>query len=144
MPTPDFAPEEIREAAQGNATGFALGTIAYLRQRGLPVDEWPALLGRVFAAWWDQLPQKDLATLARVAALQTVSLGATVRSLSSNETRAEVVITAWPPPESLAAFGLTQADADVVWQTFAPIAAQLVLRFALRREGEDMRLQFSR
>ena len=50
MPTPDFAREEIREAAQGNTTGFALGTIAYLKKQGLPVEEWPALLGRVFAA----------------------------------------------------------------------------------------------
>ncbi|HZS86513.1 MAG TPA: hypothetical protein VFE42_03350 [Chloroflexota bacterium] len=143
MPTTDFASEEIREAAQGNATGFALGTIAYLKQRGLPVEAWPALLGRVFSAWWDQLPQKDLAMIARVAALQTVSLGATVQSITADETRAEVVITAWPPQDSLAAFGLSQADADVVWQTFAPIALRLGLRFAMRRDGEDMRLTFS-
>lgn len=144
MLTTDFASEEIREAAQGNATGFALGTIAYLRQRGLPVEEWPALLGRVFAAWWDQLPQKDLATIARVAALQPVSLGATVRSPSSDERRAEMVITAWPPQESLAAFGLSQADADVLWQTFEPIAQHLGLHFAMQRDGEDLRLTFSR
>jgi hypothetical protein len=144
MPTTDFASEEIREAAQGNATGFALGTLAYLKQRGLPVEAWPALLGRVFAAWWDQLLQKDLAALARVAALQPVSLGATVQSIAADETRAEVVITAWPPHESLAAFGLTQEDADVVSQTFAPIAEHLGLRFAMRRDGEDLRLEFLR
>ena len=144
MPTTDFASEEIRDAAQGNATGFALGTIAYLTQRGLPVEEWPALLGHVFSAGWNQLQQKDLATIARVAALQPISLGATVRSLSSNETHAEVVITAWPPQESLAAFGLSQADADVLWQTFAPIAQHLGLRFAMRRDGEELRLAFAR
>lgn len=139
-----FASEQIREYAQGNATGIALGTIAYLTQRGLPVEEWPALLGQAFAPWWGQLPEKTLRVIAREAALQAVSLGATVPSISCDETRAEVVITAWPPQESLDAFGLTQEDADVVWQTFAPIARHLGLRFAMRREGEDMRLQFSR
>lgn len=100
MPTTDFVSEEIRDAEQGNATGFALGTIAYLKQRGLSVEEWPALLGRVFSAWWDQLPQKDLAAIARVAALQPVSLGATVRSLSTDAKHADVVITAWPATAS--------------------------------------------
>jgi hypothetical protein len=76
--------------------------------------------------------------------LQPISLGATAQSIAADETHVEVVITAWPLQESLAAFGLLQADADVLWQTFAPIAQHLKLHFAMHRDGEDLRFEFSR
>lgn len=140
----DVTREQILDEAQVNATGFALGAIVCLKQHGLPVEAFPALLGRAFAPEWDHLPAHELPAVARQVALEAVSVGATVQALTADETQAEVVVTSWPPQEALTAFGVSQTEADVIWQTLDPIATHLGLRFAMCRDGEHLRLQFSR
>jgi hypothetical protein len=80
----------------------------------------------------------------RAAALNVVSGGGELVSLEGDDERAEAVVTGWSGPQTLAAFGLTRAEADTFLDAFGPIAASLGLRFAARREGDHLHLSFTR
>lgn len=139
-----FTAEELHEQAQGNAAIFPLVTIAYLRERGLSVDEWAVFVGQRFAPSWSSLQGGDAVTVARFAARNIVAEGARLVSLTGGADRGEAVIADWPDPEALSMFGLTQDDANPVLHSFRPIAEYLGLQFALRREGEHVHLIFTR
>jgi hypothetical protein len=51
----EFTTEELLSYAQGNATAFALATIAYLKEQGLAVDDYVRFFGRRFAPGWEEL-----------------------------------------------------------------------------------------
>jgi hypothetical protein len=82
--------------------------------------------------------------VARGAALNMVSLGATLRSLTGDESRAEVVVEGRPPEESLQLFQLARSDADLLLGVFEPIAAYVGLHVQWQREGNAVRVTFSR
>ncbi len=88
----EFTPEQVLRQAQGNATATVLVTIAYLKERGLPVEEWVAYTGRRFAMGWEALRGQGAAAVARVAALNVVSVGGELVALSGDDTRAEAVV----------------------------------------------------
>ena len=49
----------------------------------------------------------------------------------------------WPNEQALAYFGLTQEDADALNELYGPIAERLGLRFAWRRDGDAVVMNFS-
>ena len=140
----EFTPEQVLRQAQGNATATVLVTIAYLKERGLPVEEWVAYTGRRFARGWEALRGQGAAAVARVAALNVVSVGGALVALSGDADRAEAVVSGWPPPSILEYLGLARDDADAFTDAFGPIAAHLGLRFAWRREADRVVLMFAR
>jgi len=79
-----FTSEELLSQAQGNANALALTTVAYLKERGLAVDEYFAFVGQQFAPGWEELRGRSVMDVARIAALNMVSVGGTLRSLSGN------------------------------------------------------------
>jgi hypothetical protein len=70
----EFTIEELLSQARGNATAFILTAIAYLKERGLDVDDFVAYFGRQFAPDWDELRPQPVAAVARTAALNAVLL----------------------------------------------------------------------
>ncbi len=140
----EFTTEELLSQAQANATAFALATIAYLKGHGLAVDEYVAFFGRRFAAGWEELRAQPVAAVARAAALNAVSVGGTLRLLSGDEARAEVLIAGWPQEEISSALGLSPSDSEVMWDSFEPIMEHLGIRYAWRREDEVVRMTFER
>jgi hypothetical protein len=140
----EFTTEELFSQAQGNATAFALATIAYLKEQGLAVDDYVAFFGRRFAPGWEELRGQPVAAVARAAALNAVSVGGTLRSLSGDEANAEVLIAGWPAEEILSALGLSRSEGEAMWDSFEPIMEQLGIRYAWRREDEAVRMIFER
>jgi hypothetical protein len=140
----DFTPEQLLRQAQGNATGTVLITIAYLKERGLPVEDWVAFIGQQFARGWGDPQGRGAADVARIAALNVVSVGGELVALSGDDTRAEAVVSGWPPAAMLELAGISRDDADAFNDAFGPIAAHLGLRFAWRREGDRVVLAFAR
>jgi hypothetical protein len=63
----EFTTEELLSQAQGNATAFALATIAYLKARSLAVDDYVAFFGRRFAPGWEGLRAQPVVAVARTA-----------------------------------------------------------------------------
>src|SRR5215212_10650092 len=75
----EFTTDELLSHAQGNATAFALATIAYLKERDLAVDDYIRFFGRKFAPGWEELRTEPALAVARTAALNAVSVGAVSR-----------------------------------------------------------------
>jgi hypothetical protein len=140
----EFTTEELLSYAQGNATAFALATIAYLKEQGLAVDDYVAFFGRRFAPGWEELRGQPVAAVARTAALNAVSVGGTLRSLSGDEANAEVLIEGWPAEEILSALGLERSDGETMWDSFEPIMEHLGIGYSWRREDGAVRLSFER
>jgi hypothetical protein len=141
----EFTTEELLSQARGNATAFVLTTIAYLKERGLAVEDYVAFFGRQFAPGWDELRAQPVVDVARTATLNAVSVGSTLGSLSGDEARAEVLITGWPEGEEISSvLGLEQSDSDAMWDSFYPIMERLRIRYAWRREDGEVRLIFER
>lgn len=141
----DFTTEELLSQAQGNATAFVLTTIAYLKERGLSVDDYLSYFGRQFAPGWSEMRDHPVIDVARTVTFNAVSVGSTLGSLSGDETRAEVLIAGWLEEERISrTLGLERGDSDVVWDSFYPIMERLDIRYTWRREGETVRLTFER
>ena len=141
----EFTTDELLSYAQGNATAFALATIAYLKEQGLAVDDYVRFFGRRFAPGWEELRSEPVAAVARTAALNAVSVGGTLRSLSGDEERAEVIIEGWPDEEISGTLGLSRSDGEAMWDSFEPIMEHLGIRYSWRHEEDGaVRLAFER
>lgn len=139
-----FTTEELLSQAQGNATAFALATIAYLKERDLAVDDYVRFFGLSFAPGWEELRMQPVAAIARTAALNAVSVGGTLRSLSGDDTRAEVLVEGWPDQEIAGALGLERGDGEVMWDSFEPIMEHLGIGYSWRHEDGAVRMSFER
>lgn len=140
----EFMPEELLSQAQGNATALALTTIAYLKERNLPVDEYFEFVGRRFAPGWEELRGQPVADVARAAALNMVSVGGSLRSLAGDDARAEVLIAEWPEDELSSALQLGRSDSEAVWNIFEPIMEYLGIRYAWQHQDDAVKMTFER
>jgi hypothetical protein len=136
-----FTPEQIAERGQDNFQHVLFGTIAYLKARGFSVEDWATFLGTLFAPGWGH--GHDARAFMEKAALNVVSAGGSLRSISGNEDWAESVVGDWPPDGKLASerfhhfFGLTQEDVDPFWEIFGPIGEYLGFEYHWYRETEQ-------
>jgi hypothetical protein len=140
----EFTTEELLSQAQGNATAFALATIAYLKEQGLAVDDYVRFFGRRFAPGWEELRSEPVVAVARAAALNAVSVGGILRSLSGDEARAEVLIEGWPDEEISGTLGLARSDGEAMWDSFEPIMEHLGIRYTWGHEDGAVRMTFER
>ncbi len=140
----EFSSEELLSQAQGNATALALAAIAYLKDRNLPADEFFEFVGRRFAPGWEELRGRSTEDVARAAALNMVSVGGSLRSLSGDDDRAELLIEGWPASEFLSALEVTQSESDALWHIFKPIMEYLGLRYAWQRHDEAVKMILER
>ena len=135
-----FPPEEICAQAQGNAAAWILTIIAYLKERGGAVEDCVAYHGRSFAPVWEELRGSPVEEIAQLVALNTLSVGNTVRSLSSEDGRAEVLVEGWPDEELMSFLPLDRDECDRIWDTYRPIMEHLGLGYAWRREDDIVKI----
>lgn len=141
----EFTTEELLSSAQGNATAFVLAAIAYLKEQGLAVDDFVRYFGSRFAPGWEELRSEPVAAVARAAALNAVSVGGTLRSLSGDEERAEMVVEGWPDDDISGTLGLARSDGEAMWDSFEPIMEHLGIRYSWQREEDGaVRITFER
>jgi hypothetical protein len=141
----EFTTEELLAQAQGNATAFILATISYLKEQGLAVDDFVRFFGLRFAPGWEELRSQPVLAVARTAALNAVSVGGTLRSLSGDEAHAEMLIEGWPDEEISGALGLSRGDGEAMWDSFEPIMEHIGIRYSWRHEENGpVRITFER
>ena len=138
----EFTPEEITSQAQGNATAFVLTTFAYLKERGLDLNEYVAFHGRRFAPAWEELRGGPVVEVARLAALNAVSVGGQLRLLSGDDRGAEVLVAGWPDDEFLGMLQLSREDGELQYNAFRPIMEHLGIHYEWRREEDAVRMTF--
>lgn len=137
-----FTEEEACAQAKGNANVFALALVAYARERGQQPAEAARWLGQTLAPGWSDEGIQDARAAIRAAALNVVSLGGQLRSLSGDERQAEATVTGWPDAELVAMFDLSREEADALHQAFEPIGERLGLHFTWRRAGDTITMRF--
>jgi hypothetical protein len=139
-----FPPEEICAQAQGNAAAWVLTVVAYLKERGLAVEDCIAYHGHRFAPAWEGLRDRPVEEVAQLVALNSLSVGSSIRSLSSGDGRAEVLVEGWPDEELMSFLPLDRDDTDQIWNTYEPIMEHLGLRYAWRRQDDVVRITVER
>ena len=139
----EFTRDEVLEQAKANAQALALVSMGYIKEKGLPLDEFWSFVGEKFTLGWDSLQGKGARVAMRMFALNMVSVGGTLESLSGDEARAEAIIADWPSPDLLQAFGVSRGDVDRMYAVFQPIADLLGLRYEWRRQGDRVTLILS-
>src|SRR5215204_2959306 len=139
-----FPPEEICAQAQSNAAAWILTLIAYLKESGWRSrTAWPTTdaasprLGKGCAGG----PVEEVAQLV---ALNTMSVGNTLRSLSSEDGRAEVLVEGWPDEELMSFFPLDRDECDQIWDTYRPIMKHLGLGYAWQRQDDVVMVTIER
>jgi hypothetical protein len=110
-----FSQEEICAQAQGNAAAWILTMITYLKERGLPVEDCVAYHGRRFAPAWEELRGRPVEEVAQLVALNALSVENTLRSLSSEDGRAELLVEGWPDEELMSLLPLDRDDCDQIY-----------------------------
>ena len=140
---PLFPPEEICAQAQSNVAAWILTMIAYLKERG-GGEECVAYHGRSFAPAWEGLRGSPVEEVAQLVALNTMSVGNTLRSLSSEDGRAEVLVEGWPDEELLSFLPLDRDECDQIWDTYRPIMEDLGLGYAWQRQDDVVRITIER
>ena len=141
---PLFPPEEICAQAQSNAAAWILSIIAYLKESGGAVEDCVAYHGRQFAPAWEELRGRPVEEVAQLVALNTMSVGNTLRSLSSEDGRAEVLVEGWPDEELLSFLPLDRDECDQIWDTYRPIMEDLGLGYAWQRQDDVVRITIER
>jgi hypothetical protein len=139
-----FTTEQVLQQAQGNLNAVCLGTIAYLKEHHQSPGDWSTSLGQRLAPGWESLRGHSAKEVVQIAALNCVSFGGKLRSLSGDESRAEAVIEGWPPEERLEFFHITQSDADLLWEAFKPIGVHLGLQIQCQRQGDTFKITVER
>jgi len=138
-----FASDEVLQQAQMNAQALFLVALGYLKEKGQPLKDFWSYVGDKFTLGWDSLRGQGARVAMRTFALNMVSVGGTLVSLSGDEARAEAVITDWPAPELLQGFGGSRDDVDQMYAVFGPIAEVLGLRYEWHRQGDQVTLSLS-
>lgn len=111
---------------------------------GAAVEDCVAYHGRSFAPVWEWLRGRPVEEVAQLVALNALSVGATLRSLSSGDGRAEVLVEGWPDEELVSFLPLDRDDCDRIWDTYQPIMEHLGLGYAWQREDAVVRITVER
>jgi len=88
MDEEQFSQQDILERAQGNVASFILATLAYSKEHGFSFEDWAQKTGTLYAPGWSELSGKGARAVAREAALNMVSGGATGVAVSGDDSRA--------------------------------------------------------
>src|SRR5918992_4421103 len=115
-----------------------------LEREGGAVEDCVAYHGRSFAPAWEGLRGGPVEEVAQLVALNTMSVGNTLRSLSSEDGRAEVLVEGWPDEELLSFLPLDRDECDQIWDTYRPIMEDLGLGYAWQRQDDVVRITIER
>ncbi len=139
----EFTNDEVLQQAKANAQALGLVSTAYVKAKGLPVSDYWSFVGEKFTSGWESLQGKGALAAMRMFALNMVSVGGALDSLSGDERRAEAVISGWPSTEMAEGFGVDNGDADSAYAVFDAIAGLLGLKYQWSRQGERVTLVLS-
>lgn len=144
MAGPEFTPEQLYQQAQANVPAFILGTIAFFKEQHRSVEEWVTFIGNRFVPAWEEVKGQGAKAALEQVMQNFASAGGSFRWLAGDESKAEAVMTDWPPADLLELFDLTQEDVDALYEIFKPIATSLNLKYTWHREGNQVTFMFAR
>lgn len=135
----DADPEELLEQAQSNAQALIIATVAFLDERGVPLDEWTAAIGATFAKAWDEPGEWDAGEFLDAMLTNFRSLGAEVVSSTLNADRAEATVAGFPDPDLCHLFGVDASRVARYNDATSAIAAKHGIAWTWQTEGDSTR-----
>ena len=126
----DYTTEDLLELAQANAQATLIATVAFLQERGVPLADWTAALGRRYDVAWDEPEPWDADEFLDAVLVNLRSLGALVVSADLSVDRAEAITTGFPDPDACDRFGADLPTVIRFHDATAPIAAARGLRWS--------------
>ncbi len=134
----EYDDAELLEQAQANAQALLLGTAAFIREAGLPLEQWAAAIGERFGMGWGAPRPWDAAEFLDMMLTNYRALGAEVLVARLEPDRAEATIGPFPDPAICAALGLPEDAADAFHDAPSAIATPRGLSWRWVRDGEDV------
>jgi hypothetical protein len=128
-------------------SGFLAGTLGFLKERNISLQEWVSYIGKQFEGSLGALEDDAVGgVMEHLLALQVLPLGAEVTSSQVTDGKVEVGLTPLPsravlekfgntPRELLRGFGLTQKDFEAIYGIYEPAAKAIGLRFRHQFKG---------
>ncbi len=136
-----FTPEEISQQARGNVGSFYLAAILYVKANDLPLEDFWKFMGEKFAPSWELINSPY--EMMRSMALNMVSCGSRLESISTTESSSSAVVSGWPIPEIIHYFDVTPEEADSLFDIFIPIARFLNFNYQWQREDDTVTMTVS-
>jgi len=140
----EYEVAELLEQAQANAQALLLGTVGFLRDRGVDGGDWAAALGASFERGWGAPRPWEAAEFLDAMLTNYRALGAEVLAVRLGAELAEATLGPFPDPDLCALVGVSPAEADAFHDAPAAIAAPRGLSWRWVRDGEDVHLRVER
>jgi len=141
----------LLDGAQMALAGFLAGTLGFLKERNMSIQEWVSYIGEQFEGSLGVLEGEEVGrVMEHLLTLQVLPMGAEVISSRTTDGKVEVKLTPLPsrallekfgtsPRELLRGFGLTQKDFEAIYGMYEPAARAIGLRFTHQlKEGEEV------
>jgi hypothetical protein len=139
--------EVLLDGAQMALSGFLAGTLGFLKERNISIQEWVSYIGEQFEGSLGDLEgEKAGRVMEHLLTLQVLPLGAEVTSSQVTRGKVEVKLTPLPsravlekfgttPRELLRGFGISQKDFETIYAMYEPAAKAIGLRFTHQLKG---------
>jgi hypothetical protein len=141
----------LLDGAQMALSALVAGTMAFLKERDIPIKEWVSYIGEQFDGSLAELEGEEVGrVMEHLLILQVLPLGAEVISSQSTADKAEAIVTSLPsrnvmekfgttPRELLKGFGVTQRDFASLYAMYEPAAKAIGLSFSHRpKDGQEL------
>ncbi len=139
---PKLTAEELHQAAVGNYNALMFATIEFLKQHRISILDYAHFIGKRHAEGWT--PNLTALELAEAMAVNMMSVGGKVEEMKGDEHESQLVVTGWPPKDSIEAFSGNLADADQFMQLVGDIAEKQGCSFGSIWQGDQVLMKFTR
>ena len=139
--SPDgYTAEDYLDLLRSNVLALAAGTIAYLQSRGIAVGDWTRTLGEIFARGWDTAEPWSPDGFLEATVINLAAFGGEAIQSEYSDDESWALISGFPDRDRLAGLGLDKVEPDLLYDLIEPIAAACGVRYAWRREGDQVRI----
>jgi hypothetical protein len=129
----DYTAAELLEQAQANYQATVMATALFVHQKGIPVAEWAAFIGRHFAMAWNDTQAWEAGEFMDAMLTNLRALGAEVVSTDLGIDRATAVTTGFPDPDLCEFFSIDAALVIHFSEAAKVVAAKCGLNWAWKR-----------
>lgn len=137
-----FTPEQISQFAIGNLNSLCCVATAYQKEQGHSPDDFWTFVGHKYSQGWKKGMSAN--EIGQGVALNMVSAGCELQSLTGDSDSSEVVLGNWPSQETLDFSAISQLEADTIWLVFETIADNLGYRCHWQRDGDAVTISISK
>ena len=137
----EFSAEEQLELLRSNTIALQIGTMSFLKAKGIEPGEWVNALGGIFALGWDTSEPWSPEEFLDATIVNLTTFGGESVQAEYGDDEATAAIEHFPDVERLEGMGLDDVDGDLLFDMIGPIAVACGLSWSWRREGEQVRVR---